>query len=503
MKLAEFINNQSRSITMYKGITLGLIGIWVCALIFSFIGWLGFSPIELLLSTLVLVVSTCVASVLCGWLFGVKPQFVSSVITGLILAFIFLPTAEVPQLIMLAFAGLIAGASKFVVTWRGRHVFNPAAFAVVVISLAGLGSGAWWVATPVLTPIVLAVILVSLYQSKRWLVPGIFLAIAIPALLVQFLLFGASFPESIWLLMSWPLLFLAGIMLTEPLTLPPRKWQMYIVAAVVGVAFVLPIRFGIFQMTPAVALLLGNIVAAVFANRYAITLTFKKRHALTPTTDELVFEPSRRVQFEAGQYMELTFPHNKADFRGIRRSFSMTSMPQDEEVTFGVKFYTPSSSFKKALKTLKPGAQIQVASIGGDFVLPKDTTRPLLFVAGGIGVTPFLSHLGTSYYSVADRPDVTLVYAVSDPSEIAYRDELEKCDVKVVIVAPSKPADLPKDWKYIKGSRIDFAQLPEIVPDIAERWAYVSGPTPFVQNTSHELRKLNVRGIKHDYFVGY
>ena len=487
---------------MYKGMALGLIGIWACALVFSFIGWLSFSPLELVASTAVLVVSVIAASVLCGWLFGVRSQIDSSIITGLIMAFIFLPTIEAPQLIMLAFAGLTAGASKYVITLRGRHIFNPAAFAVVVIGLAGLGGGAWWVATPVLTPIVLAVILVSLYKSKRWLVPGIFLAITIPALIIQFLMFGATIPESIFLLMSWPILFLAGIMLTEPLTLPPRRWQMYIVAAVTAVAFLLPVKIGDFQMTPALALLIGNIVALVFANRKAITLKFKKRVSLTPSTDEFVFEPAAPLKFEPGQYLELTFPHKKTDFRGIRRSFSMTSMPLDKEVTFGIKFYTPSSSFKKALKELKPGTQIQATIISGDFVLPKDTNRPLLFVAGGIGVTPFISHLLSTYYSTEDR-DMTLVYAVNDVSEIAYRDTLEKSGAKVVIVAPSKPIDLPKHWKYSKGSRIDFADLPELVPDVAERWAYVSGPTPFVQNASHELRKLSVRGIKHDYFVGY
>lgn len=487
---------------MYKGIGLGLWGIWVCALIFSLIGWLGFAPLELVASTAVLILSVYVASVLCGWLFGVRPQLDSSLITGLILAFLFMPTAEVPQLIMLAFAGLIAGASKFVVTWRGRHIFNPAAFAAVVVGLTGLGAASWWVATPLLTPIVLMVVLISLYQSKRWLVPGIFLAMTIPALVIQFLLFGATFGESLWLLMSWPLLFLAGIMLTEPLTLPPRKWQMYIVAAVVAVAFLLPIKVGAFQMTPALAVLIGNIVAAVFANRSAITLLFKKRRSLTPTTDEIIFETAAPLRFEPGQYMEITFPHSKTDFRGIRRRFSITSVPHTKEVTFGVKFYTPSSSFKKALRVLQPGTRLQATTVAGDFVLPKDSKRPLLFVAGGIGITPFISQLRSLHASLEPR-DITLVYAVNDPTEIAYREVLEKSGATIVIVAPSKPADLPNHWKYSKGSRIDFAQLKELVPDVAERWAYASGPTPFVQNASHELRKLGVRGVKRDYFVGY
>lgn len=504
MTIGDFIHRQTRSISMYKGMTMGLLGIWACALIGSSVGWLSFQPLALVATTALLILSVWGSSAVCGWLFGVRPHLDSSIITGLILAFLFTPTIDVAQLVVLIFVGCIAGVSKFVVTWRGRHVFNPAAFAAVVIGLTGLGAASWWVATPVLTPVVLAVVLASLYQSRRWLVPGIFLAVTIPVLLIQFTLFGATPTESLWLLMSWPLLFLAGIMLTEPLTLPPRKWQMYIVALVTAVAFVLPVKWGAFQMTPALALLVGNIVAAIFARRQAIALTFKARRPLTPTTDELVFEPSSPLIFVPGQYMELSLPHRKADFRGIRRSFSITSLPNAKEVTFGVKFYSPSSSFKQALKTLQPGTVIQATTISGDFVLPKDTARPLLLIAGGIGVTPFISQLASlQNVGEAARRDAILVYAVSDVSEVAYREILEKSGVKVVLVAPTRPKTLPKHWIYIKGARIDFTELSRAVPDSAKRWVYVSGPTPFVQNTSRELRKLGVRGVTRDYFLGY
>lgn len=481
---------------------MGLSGIWAFALVMSLLGVLSYSPVAMIASMLVLVLSTFFASKLCGLLFGVKAYGESSLITGLILSLIFLPTLEVPQLIVFAFVGLIAGASKFVLTWRGRHIFNPAALVAVVIGLTGLSSATWWVATPILTPVVLLTALLALYKSKRFLVAGLFLAITVPVLLIEFLTFGTSFGNSLWLLLSWPLLFLAGVMLTEPLTLPPRKWQMYIVAVVVAVAFLIPLDLGPLQMTPALALILGNTVAAVLANRRAVILTFKKKIALTPSTYELVFETSNPLHHMPGQYMEFSLPHKKADFRGSRRSFSITSTPDDSEVTFGIKFYEPSSSFKKTLKNLKPGFQISATTIAGDFVLPREAQKPLLFVAGGIGITPFISQLRWLKETSSQR-DIALVYAVSNVEEIAYKDVLVKSGAKVIIIAPSKPKELPKGWQYSTGTRINYATLKECVPDVAERWAYASGSTPFVQSARFQLRKLGVRSVKTDYFVGY
>jgi len=502
MKFLEFINNSMRPYSMYKGLSLGLLGIWFVALILAFVGLLAFSPVAMIVSMLVLVLSTYGTSVLCGLLFGVKAHGESSLITGLILSLLFIPVIDVPSVVVLAFIGMIAGASKYIVTWRGRHIFNPAAFAAVVIGLTGLGAALWWVATPLLTPIVLAVVLVSLYQSKRFDVAGVFLAVSVPIFLIQCFVFGATIPEALWMLLSWPLLFLAGIMLTEPMTLPSRKWQMYIVAAVVAAVSFIPLHIGPLHMSPALALLIGNIVALILAKRRAIELTFKERRALTPTTDELIFTSDKRFPYTPGQYVELNLPHKKTDFRGSRRRFSVTSLSNTNEVSFGIKFYEPSSSFKKTLKHMKPGQSLLVTQLAGDFVLPNDSTRPLLFVAGGIGITPFASHL--RWLETSPKPrNIVLVYAVSHPDEIAYKDLLEKSEARIIIVSPKRPQHMPKSWAYVEGSRVNVETLSELIPDIASRWAYVSGPTPFVQTTKHALKKQGVRGVKTDYFAGY
>jgi ferredoxin-NADP reductase len=500
MNVSQLINKLMSIFSMYKGMLLGLLGIWAVAFLLSFFGLIAYSPIAMAVSLLVVVTSVYVTSYACGRIFGVHAHGESSLITGLILSLIISPTTEMGGLVVLIFAGLIAGVSKFILVHNGRHIFNPAALAAFVISLTGLGGASWWVATPVLTPIVLLVILISLYKTHRMRVTGLFLAVSVPILLIVFATYGTTFLESLYLLLSWPLLFMGGVMLVEPLTLPPRKWQMYVEAVVVGILFSIPLNLTVIQMTPAFALIIGNVIATVFANRERISLVLKKRNRLTPTTDEFIFTSNKPIRFTAGQYLEVQLLHKKIDFRGYRRTFSITSAPGTNEISFGIKFYEPSSSFKKALKALPVGSVIPATGYWGDFVLPKESTVPIAYIAGGIGITPFISHIQSMG---KDARDVTLVYAVNNPEEIAYKNVLIKSGIKVVIVTEQTIKDLPKGWKQLKAGRLTKELIAKAIPDASQRHAYVSGPTPFVQSAKHSLRLLNTKHVKSDYFVGY
>lgn len=487
---------------MYNGMLFGLVGIWVMALIFTLTGLLSFNPLAMIASMAVLVVSVGLSSWLIGVLFGVRSHGPSSIITGLILALIFTPTIDPTGLLILMLVGIIAGASKYILVLKGRHIFNPAAIAAVAIGLTGLGAASWWVATPPLTVIVLAVVLISLYKTKSYAMVLTFLAVAVPLLLVYLGINGVRLIDSLPLLLSWPLLFFAGVMLTEPLTLPPKKWQMYTEAVIVAVLFAIPIKLGDFETNPAMALVIGNIFVAIVAGRQAIALTFKERRSLTVTTDEFVFTPNKPVAFEPGQFMELNVPQKKQDLRGERRSFSVTSIPATKEVTFGIKFYSPPSTFKQTLRAIQPGTVIHVSNVSGDFILPNDISKKILMVAGGIGVTPFISQLKTITKKAQAR-DITLVYSVSSAAEIAYQAVLEASGITVVIVSPNAPAQLPYNWKHVSAGRVSQEILKSVVSDAPERYAYVSGPPLFVQSTKRSLRRLNVRKVTTDFFVGY
>lgn len=488
--------------SMYKGMLSGLLTIWVAAFALSFFDLMIFTPLAFIVSTVVLAITVYGASYLGGRIVGVPAHLDSSLITALILLCIMTPTIEAGGLLLLAVVGIVAGVSKYLVAYKGRHIFNPAAFAVGILGLVGIITASWWVATPLLTPIVLVVVLISLYQTRRYSIVGIFLVIAIALLLGLFTLsYGQSFSQSLVLLLSWPILFFAGIMLTEPLTLPPRRWQGGIVAAITAVLFALPFSVGWFQMTPALALLVGNIVAFIFAKRYFIKLTLKNKRDLTPTSSEFIFEPSRPVHFEAGQYMEIMLSHSKADLRGVRRTFSITSGEASSDVRFGIKFYDPSSSFKKRLREMPTGSFVVATTIAGDFVLPKNEDVPLLFVAGGIGITPFISQLRSM--SEQRRRKVLLVYAVRSEGEIAYRFELEEFGVRVVLVSQAAIKRLPKAWQQSTATSLDESALKEAATDISQRNVYISGPPGFVSTAKRSARKLGARKIVTDYFTGY
>src|SRR5690606_2055535 len=92
--------------------------------------------------------------------------------------------------------------------------------------------------------------------------------------------FAQVFQPVLW---SSPFLFLGAFMLSEPLTMPPRRWQQLTVAAVVGVLAGWPIDLGAVSLGQERALLIGNIVAFAFSVRSAVRLTLRSREDVTPT----------------------------------------------------------------------------------------------------------------------------------------------------------------------------------------------------------------------------
>jgi len=84
------------------------------------------------------------------------------------------------------------------------------------------------------------------------------------------------------------------------------------------------------------------------------------------------FRPEQPLSYTAGQFTELTIPHKRPDERGLKRWFTLSSSPTSELLSITTKFNNDkSSSFKKALFGLKPGAELTMAEPMGDFVLPK------------------------------------------------------------------------------------------------------------------------------------
>lgn len=499
--MIRFIDSLLNRVSMYRLVSFALTSLWVVAIIFAFGGLVTSSPVALIVSGCTAIVVSYVANRVFGYLFGVRPHGESAYISALIIFFIFTPILDGRSLVTLAMICGFAMASKYLLVWRGRHIANPVAIAAVIASLTGIDYASWWIGTPFMLPFVAFFAVLILYKTRRLVFGSIFLGLAVITAVLTMMARGATFGMSLGLLGSWPLVFMVGFMLSEPLTLPPKAKQQYIIAIVVALLATLPLRIGTFSISLVLAIVIGNVIAFFTSRRRHIALTLTGRRALTPTTDEFVFTSPAPITFEAGQYLELSLPHH-SDWRGMRRSFSMTSAPGENELRLGVKFYEPASSFKTALRQLPLGAYVTATGTAGSFTLPRDTTAPLLFIAGGIGITPFISQLQHMRKQRAQR-DVILIYSVSSPEELAYRDVLEATGVRVIVVTKATELTLPAGWYRINDSSLSPEILEKLAPQLTGRRAYLSGPPAMIRSYKHLLQGIGVRHITTDYFTGY
>lgn len=212
------------------------------------------------------------------------------------------------------------------------------------------------------------------------------------------------------------------------------------------------------------------------------------------------FKPNKPVRYEAGQFTEFQLPLSKADERGFKHWFTLSSSPTEPLLGITTKF-TPgkSSTFKDFLSGLRPGSRLSLAEPMGDFVLPKDKSIPLLFVAGGIGVTPVRSIIKW----LADKDekrDIRLIYAARQQQELAFTELFNgyPLDFTPIVTEPDP------EWTGETGM-LSAARIKNFIGDDPRALTYLSGPEPMVEQFVAELQELGVdyHRLVTDYFPGY
>lgn len=212
------------------------------------------------------------------------------------------------------------------------------------------------------------------------------------------------------------------------------------------------------------------------------------------------FKPERSVRYLAGQFIELTLPHENADKRGIKHWFTLSSSPSEELLGITTKrAATNGSTFKDTLFNLAPGTSVMMSEPMGDFVLPMDMNVPLVFVAGGIGITPMRSMIKWLHDRQEHRT-IHLIYAANNLEEIAYRELFNDYGAPTDIILSTAP----KNWQGQTG-RLDATRLLELAPNVDNKLYFLSGPEPMVEALSKGLQEAGVdrRHIVGDYFPNY
>ncbi len=490
--MLPFIDDFLNKTTMYRVVLYYLTLLIIVALICSLFGVIPFSPINLIFSLVTVLMVCWGMNTLLSRVVGVPTNIESVYITAFILTLIISPVAptDLNGIGLLVFASAWAMASKYLIAPKRKHVFNPAAFGIALTALLGIGTASWWVGWNVpLLPVVLLGGLLIVRKLRRLDLVASFSIVALTGILLAAKTTNFLMPISQTLLYS-SFVFLALVMLTEPMTTPPTRKLRMLYGAFVGLLYAPLIHLDVLSFSPELALLTGNLFAFAVNRTGRYSLTLKAKNKLSTNVHEFIFTPDRPLAFRAGQYLEWTLPHISPDTRGNRRYFTIASSPTESEVRLGVKFYEPPSTFKKGLASLEVGEKLFATQLDGDFVLPNDKTKKLVFIAGGIGITPFRSMV-RYLVDTGEQRSVTLLYANTNDSEAAYRDLFDQAASSI-------------GMKTVYVSAVDKVLIEREVPIYRDRMFYISGPPGMVDAYKKLLRDMGVRraNIKTDYFPG-
>jgi ferredoxin-NADP reductase len=207
-----------------------------------------------------------------------------------------------------------------------------------------------------------------------------------------------------------------------------------------------------------------------------------------------IFQPEEPLTWQAGQYALYRVPHDNPDSRGEIRIFTISSPPLQKKLMLTTHYlFEESSSFKKALFSKRVGDEVELVKIDGKFTI-NNGAQKLVFIAGGIGITPFHSILLELEKNKVQK-DIILIYSNKDEEHIVFKDTLDS------LARGYNRLNI----KYIfSPQRADGSLIKETVPDIKERIFYISGPIRLVKAVEETLYQLEVvkENIRKDYFPG-
>jgi ferredoxin-NADP reductase len=201
--------------------------------------------------------------------------------------------------------------------------------------------------------------------------------------------------------------------------------------------------------------------------------------------------------FEAGQFITVRV---RVDGQDYARCYSISSAPDVQGyLEISVKRQGLVSNALHAL--VRPGATLTVRSPAGAFRYPAGDDRPLLLLAGGIGITPLISMLRHALATEPARP-VTLIYSVQTESDFAFLSELESAARRHPRLRLQLAASRGSVRPHVYPGRIDEALLRATAPAAAQSIAYICGPAPMIDGMKALLAKLGVPGgqVRHEVF---
>lgn len=238
-----------------------------------------------------------------------------------------------------------------------------------------------------------------------------------------------------------------------------------------------------------------------------------KKEQVAQDADAFYFDRSKiDLDFLPGQYVKMTLDIPHPDERGNTHSFSIASSPLQKDF---IRIITKigRSTFKQTLVNLPPSQQVKFLGPKGTFVFQEEDLGPHVFLAGGIGITPFLSMVPYAVKKNLSK-EILLFASFSKTEDVIGYDELrsiESSNIKIVYTItqpqesqPKADRTLAKKWNGETG-RISEELIKKYVQDITKPLFYIVGPPPMVEAMVGVVQSMNVLEdrILKENFVGY
>lgn len=220
------------------------------------------------------------------------------------------------------------------------------------------------------------------------------------------------------------------------------------------------------------------------------------------TPDVRVLRVDARQSFKPGQFYMVGFEGTNT------KAMSVCSSPTKPFLDFGAKL--TGSEHKKKWASIQPGENVILQGPYGIFTL-QEQEKKICMIAGGIGITPFLSYLQYALDEQLDN-DFVLLYSNKTLQDRAFSKEFLKmeqetkesggpCKIKIIETLTREPEG--NGWNGLRG-RINKETFLKEVPDAAERLHYICGVPDMVKGLAATLAELGVdkKRVKKEEFTG-
>ncbi len=233
--------------------------------------------------------------------------------------------------------------------------------------------------------------------------------------------------------------------------------------------------------------------------------TFLRVQEEAPGVKSFLFKYDKaHFNYKSGQSL-LLFPSK--DDPSIRHPLSIASAPSEDFLMISTKI-RHESPFKTRLDTLKPGDTVSIMGPGGNhFTLPEQGDNQIVFLGGGIGITPFRSMI--KHATDNQLPfKITLLYSNRAPEDIVYKKDWKEFQEKnpnlTVVQTITRPEESNEEWKGRTG-KIDANLIREYTTDLKKAIFYICGPPRLIADLSGTLTEMGVNPeqIRMENFRGY